>query len=88
MLIEFDPVKDAVNRDKHVISLGEAARIDWGTAVTWPDDRFDYGETRMCGLGYIGLRLYSVVFVDRGDIRRIVSLRKANPREYRKYAST
>jgi len=42
----------------------------------------------MCGLGYIGMRLYFVVFVDRGDIRRIVSLRKANPREYEKYAST
>jgi len=88
MLIEFDPVKDAVNRDKHGISLGDAAMLDWDTAVTWPDTRIDYGETRMCGLGYIGLRLYSVVFVDRGDIRRIVSLRKANPREYRKYAST
>jgi|GEM_PF-2496895 len=54
MKIEFDPTKDAINRDKHGISLGEAARIDWDNAVTWPDLRFDYGEDRMRSLGYIG----------------------------------
>jgi len=88
MLIEFDPAKDAVNRAKHGIALGDAALLDWDDALVWADDRFDYGEARMCGLGYIGMRLYFTVFVDRGDIRRIISLRKANPREYRYYAST
>jgi len=86
MLIEFDPAKDAVNRNKHGISLGEAARIEWDSAVTWPDRRFDYSEDRMCGLGYIGVRLYYVAFVDRGQIRRVISLRKANKREERTYA--
>jgi len=60
MLIEFDPAKDAVNRNKHGISLGEAARIEWDSAVTWPDRRFDYDEDRMRGLGYIGERLYTM----------------------------
>jgi len=87
MLIEFDPTKDAINRDKHGIPLGEAARIDWDSAVIWPDQRFDYGEDRMCSLGYIGARLYFVAFVDRGEIRRIISLRRANPREENRYAS-
>jgi len=73
MLIECDPAKDAVNRDKHGISLGEAARIDWDNAVTWPDRRVDYGEDRMRGLGYIGERLYFVAFVDRGQVRRVIS---------------
>jgi len=86
MLIEFDPAKDAANRDKHGLSLGEAARIDWDTAVTWPDTRIDYGEARMSGLGYLGDRLYSVIFVDRGNRRRIISLRKANKREEKTYA--
>jgi len=86
MLIEFDPAKDAVNRDKHGISLGEAARIDWDTAAIWPDRRFDYGENRMRCLGYLGLRLHYVAFVDRGEIRRIISLRRANDREEKLYA--
>jgi len=86
MLIEFDPAKDAINRSKHGISLGEAARIEWDSAVIWPDVRYDYGEDRMSGLGYIGERLYFVAFVDRGQVRRVISLRKANKLEERTYA--
>ncbi|KXU39017.1 hypothetical protein AXE65_10785 [Ventosimonas gracilis] len=86
MKIEFDPAKDAINRNKHGISLGEAARIDWDNVVAWPDRRFDYGEDRISGLGYLGDRLYAVIFVDRGDIRRVISLRKANKREEKTYA--
>jgi len=88
MKFDFDPAKDAVNIAKHGMSLGDAVQFDWETAVIWPDTRFNYGEARMSALGYIGTRLYSVAFVDRGDIRRIINLRKANPREYRRYAST
>jgi len=98
MDIDFDPNKDAINRQKHHISLGEAARIEWDTAVIWPDDRYPYGENRMRGLGYIGLQLHYVAFVDHeieglneGDIeslqRRVISLRKANKMEHRYYAS-
>ena len=40
----------------------------------------------MIGLAYIGLRLYLVVYVDRDEGRRIISLRKANRREVNRYA--
>jgi len=88
MLIEFDPAKDAANREKHGVSLGNAALLDWNTAVVWQDMRFDYGEERMCALAYIGLRLYFAAFVDRGQARRIISLRRANEREENHYART
>jgi len=42
----------------------------------------------MAGLGYIGNRLCSVVFVDRAEERRIISLRKANQREVQRNAKT
>ena len=48
----------------------------------------DYGEDRIAGLGYIGDRLFYVVFVARGEERRIISLRKANQREVKRYAET
>ena len=54
----------------------------------WLDQRNEYGEARMIGLGYIGDRLFNVVFVDRNEERRIISLRKANPREVKRYAET
>lgn len=45
-------------------------------------------ETRKVSIGYIELRLYVVVYVDRDGGRRIISLRKANKREVNFYAQT
>ena len=88
----FDPAKDVANMAKHGVSLTEAAGFEWGTAVVWPDTRRDYGEARMVALGYIGLRIMALVFVDRPPEqpteRRIISLRKANSREVKRYAET
>jgi uncharacterized DUF497 family protein len=42
----------------------------------------------MAALGYTGDRLFDVVFVARVDALRIISLRKANQREVRRYAET
>ena len=88
MEIVFNTAKDATNKEKHGVSLGAASDFEWDEAVTWPDERKDYGEARMVGIGYIGNRLYVIVFVDRGDERRIISLRKANKREESIYAQT
>ena len=70
----------------------EAADFEWDAALVWPDQRSDYGEARMVALGYIGLRIMAVVFVDRPadkpTERRIISLRKANTREVKRYAET
>jgi uncharacterized DUF497 family protein len=84
--ISFDPAKDSANLAKHGVSLAAAGQLEWGTALIWPDARRDYGEVRQCGIGYIGRRLYVVVFVERAGTPRIISLRKANRREVNRYA--
>ena len=86
MIITYDPNKDASNQAKHGVSLSEASKIDWFTALEKLDDREDYGEDRYTAVGFIGHRLYCVVYVDRDDGRRIISLRKANSREVKDYA--
>ena len=86
--ISFDATKDAANLAKHGVSLALAVQLEWSSAVTWPDTRRVYGESRQCGIGYIGLRLFFVTFVDRIEGRRIINLRKANSREVKRYAST
>ena len=88
MNITYDPSKDAANLAKHGVSLALALQLESDAAVTWPDARRVYGESRQCGIGYIGLRLFFVAFVDRADGRRVISLRKANPREMKRYAET
>ena len=40
-----------------------------------------HGEERVFALGYIGNRLHAVAYVARGENARIISLRKANPRD-------
>jgi hypothetical protein len=88
MNIAFDPAKDAANLAKHGVSLALAADLEWDTALFWTDEREHYGEDRQCGIGYIGLRLFVAVFVDRPDGRRIISLRKANKTEIQRYAAS
>lgn len=88
MQITFDPKKDAINKVKHGVALAEAAAIEWDTALVTVDDRFDYGERRQVAIGYIGLRLYVLAYVERRDVLRVISLRKANRREIERYANT
>ena len=85
MRIEFDPAKDATNQAKHSVSLALANELDLEAALVWTDDRFEYGELRMIALAPRTGILYYVAYVDRGKVRRIISLRRANRREVRHY---
>lgn len=88
MDITFDPAKDLSNQRKHGVSLVETEGFEWDDALVREDMRREYGERRMIALGYIDVRLYCVVYVDRNNERRIISLRKANSREVNLYAQT
>ena len=88
MKIEYDPHKNQHNIRKRKLSFDLVEQFEWETALIWEDDRYDYSETRYCALGYIGVRIYHLVFTYRADIVRVVSLRKANKREVNKYAET
>ena len=85
MNIEFDPSKDDANIEKHGLSLSFASELERESALTWPDTRKEYGENRRCALVISGQRLYFVAYVPRGRKRRIISLRKANQREVKRY---
>ncbi len=85
MEIEFDTGKDEVNIAKHGVSLALASSIEWSDVLCVPDSRRDYGEVREIGFAVIDRRLYVVVFVQRGEVMRIISLRKANSREVKLY---
>ena len=85
MRIEFDPAKDVTNRAKHGVSLALATELDWEAALVWIDNRFEYGELRVIALAPKTEILYYVAFVERGEVRRIISLRRANRREVKHY---
>lgn len=85
MVITFDPKKDKLNQRKHGISLSAASGFDWADAVIWPDQRYHYTELRECALGYLGNVLYFMTFVDMVHAIRVISLRKANKGEVKRY---
>ncbi|BCQ25127.1 BrnT family toxin [Caballeronia sp. NK8] len=84
--ITFDPLKDAINRIQHGVSLDLAREIAWDDVVLEVDDRRDYGEVREVGYTPIRGRIFCVVFTWRNETRRIISLRRANDREVNRNA--
>ena len=85
MEFEWDEEKDTANRAKHGLSLADAALLDWYGGQTRPDARRDYGEDRIEMLAKLKGRLHLCIFTMRGTAIRVISLRKANPREERRY---
>jgi uncharacterized DUF497 family protein len=73
----------------HGIDFSAAREFNWDWAIRWIDDRFDYGETREVALGFIGVNLHVMVFTERedanGTLTWIISLRRANRAEQRRY---
>ena len=87
MRIEFDPNKDVANMVRYGISLRLAESLEWELLLVTEDDRENYGELRMIGFAPIGRVVYFVAFTENDDIYRVISLRKATPKEVRYYAS-
>jgi hypothetical protein len=85
VLIDFDPAKDRLNRAQHGLSLAFASKLIWEEALAWVDSRYENDEIRMIGLVPEGNALYYVAFVDRDEIRRIISLRYAERKEINHY---
>lgn len=54
-------------------------------ALIVEDSRKAYEERRFQALGLIGDRLHMLVFTPRGPKMHVISLRKANPREIKRY---
>jgi uncharacterized protein len=88
MIYEFDNSKNKSNFDKHGLYLTESHDFEWDTAVISEDVRKQYPEQRFEAIGYINVRLYVMIYCLRGDVVRVISLRKANNREEKIYAKT
>ena len=76
---------------KHALPLGAAELLFDGPFVEEEDGRRAYGETRFIATGPIasfGERIFVVVYTWRDGARRIISFRKANDREIRKYQAS
>lgn len=83
MEYEWDDAKSLANLEKHGVDFWSIYSFDWNNAVVESSSRF--GEMRWMAIGFIGNRLHCVIYTDRDERRRIISLRKANARDRRRY---
>jgi uncharacterized DUF497 family protein len=86
MIYEWDEDKRQSNINKHGFDFEDAAEVfedPYGIEVI--DDN-NYGEERIIFIGVLrGIIVTTVTFVDRENVRRIISFRKATKNEKRFY---
>lgn len=91
MRFEWDPEKAAQNLSKHGVDFGEGSTTFGDTLARIIDDpEHSFDEERFILLGWSSQgRLLVVVFTEQEtDTIRIISVRKAQPRERRDYENT
>ena len=80
---EWDEAKSQANIAAGRPDFATVEGFEWETAVVIPSHRS--GEMRWAAIGLVGDGLYHVVFTERGDRTRIISLRPASRRERNRY---
>ena len=85
MDFDFDPTKSDTNLAERGFDFAYASRVFEGRVVSFIDDRQDYGEVRVIAIGEIDGRLFTVVYTDREDVRRIISAHRSSRQESRKW---
>ncbi|MGA2672683.1 MAG: BrnT family toxin [Terracidiphilus sp.] len=81
--IAYDPQKHERNLRERNLGFDEAAGFDFASASYFGEVR--KGEHRLVAVGYLRRRLHMLCFIPRDRGIRVISFRKANDREARKY---
>jgi uncharacterized protein len=82
----FDPAKDAANRKKHGVSLSEGDGVLNDPLALTIEDSSAESEQRFISIGMnVFGSLLVVVYALHGEDARIISVRKAEPKEIRNY---
>ena len=85
MDITWDAAKSERNASERGFGFDRVLAFEFETALIWIDDRFDYPETRYAALGVVEGRVHALVFSETPTGIRLISFRKANEREVRRY---
>jgi len=88
MKITFDPVKNERNIRERGLPFHLVEGFDWHSALVEKDTRKSYPEMRYETIGFIDGRLFVVIFTPAAEGVRVISFRKANQREVKRYEKT
>ncbi len=82
---EWDENKNKINIERHGIDFCDARLIFNYPMIIKTDDRKDYNEKRLVGLGILYGSVIFIVFTEREDTIRVISIRRANRNERKIY---
>ena len=85
-MLEFDDTKREITLFTRGLDMARANEIFAESHLDQIDHRKDYGEVRIRTFGSLDKQPVFIVWTYRGNIRRIISMRRANEREIKKYA--
>jgi uncharacterized protein len=86
MQFEWDEAKNFENIRKHEIDFADVLTMFDGEMLIELDDRFDYGEDRWFGIGFLGSGIAVVIWTERQkNVTRIISARRANRNEQKRF---
>lgn len=84
---EWDEKKRKMNFEKHNFNFQDVEEIFRSFVIRRRDHRRDYGEIRYIAFGTLKGRVISIVYTERENRLRIISLRKAHEKEKKIYLS-
>jgi uncharacterized protein len=85
MRITFDRAKREQTLRERGIDFKDAKHVFAGRTLDREDERADYGEVRMQTVGYLNDRMVMIVWTQRGVAKRVISMRKCNAKEQKKF---
>lgn len=89
MNFEWDARKAASNLRRHGVSFAAGARaLAGGNVLERPDERENYGEERTFALAPLEEKVLAIAYTMRGDVTRLISVRRATRNEREAYWKT
>lgn len=81
----WNDTKRRANLRKHGLDFADAEQVFAGPMVLIEDQREDYNEQRMIGIGLLNFLVVLIVHVESDETIRIISMRKADENETNLY---
>jgi uncharacterized DUF497 family protein len=81
MRYTWDETKRQANLKKHGLDFSDVEKVFAGPLLLIDDQRADYGEQRMIGIGLLDCLVVLIVHVESDEAIRIISMRRADSDE-------
>lgn len=85
-MVTYDEPKRQANLKAHGLDFKGCESLFDGPVVSWEDAREAYGEQRINVLGVLAGIVVHMTYTERGDDLHVISLRKAEKHEIKRFA--